>query len=112
MPRLAPEVHAPVRVRGRHVVIAGVALAYAIVALAHRVCDSGSSRRAVAREVEGRFLDGLAPRSLTSCPALAELDPWGDAYQVLCHEDAGRVQVVVVSYGDGEAITASRAYPE
>jgi hypothetical protein len=112
MPRLAPQVERPVRVRGRHVVVAGIALSYAILALADRVRETGYPRRTIAREAEARFLDSLELRSLAACPEADMHDPWGDPYQVLCHEDGGRLEVIIVSYGDGDAIVASRSYPQ
>jgi hypothetical protein len=113
MPKLAPQVEKPRRIRGRHVVLGGIVVAWATVALAHQLREAVYSKRMVARAAEAKFLDSLELRSLQTCPPGPDThDPWGDAYQVLCHDDGGLLQVIVVSYGDGEAITESRTYPE
>jgi hypothetical protein len=113
MRKLAPQVQKPVRLRGRHVVLGGIIVAWATVALAHELRETEYPKRAVARAAEAKFLDRLELRSLQTCPAgLDTHDPWGEPYQVLCHEDGGLLQVIVLSYGDGQAIVDSRTYPE
>ena len=113
MRKLAPQVVKPMRIRGRHVVLGGIVVAWATVALAHELRETAYPKRAVARAAEAKFLDSLELRSLQTCPTGLDMhDPWGEPYQVLCHEDAGLLEVVVISYGDGEAIALSRTYPE
>jgi hypothetical protein len=112
MRKLVPQVEKPVRIRGRHVVLGGIVVAWASVALAHQLHETAHPKRAAATEVEAKFLDSLEWRSLQTCPQLDRHDPWGDPYQVLCHEDGGSLQVIIISYGDGEAIVGSRTYPE
>jgi hypothetical protein len=112
MRKLVPQVEKPGRIRGRHVLLGGIVVAWATVALAQRVREVANTRRALAIAAEAKFLDGLEVRSLQTCPQLDRHDPWGEPYQVLCHEDARSLEVVILSYGDGEAIVSSRAYPE
>ena len=111
MRKLVPQVEKPARIRGRHVLLGGVVVAWATVALAHQLHETVNSRRTVTRETEQRFLDSLELRSLQDCPQLDQHDAWGDSYQVLCQADAGSLQVIIVSYGDGDAIVAHRSYP-
>jgi hypothetical protein len=112
MPRLAPQVERVARIRGRHVLLGGAIVAWATVALAHELRETGYPKRTIARETEAKFLDSLEMRSLQSCPdALDRHDPWGDPYQIVCHETAGLLEVIVLSYGDGDAIAMSRTYP-
>jgi hypothetical protein len=111
MPKLAPQVEHVARVRGRHVLLGGAIVAWATVALAHQLHETAYPKRTIARETEAKFLDSLEMRSLQSCPEpLDRHDPWGDPYQILCHETGGLLQVIVISYGDGEAIVESRSY--
>jgi hypothetical protein len=111
--KLSPQVQRPVRIRGRHVVIGGIVVAWATVALAHKLRETEYPKRTVARAAEAKFLDSLEERSLQTCPTGPDThDPWGEPYRVLCHEDGGLLQVIVLSYGDGQAIVDSRTYPE
>lgn len=111
MRKLVPQVQKPVRIRGRHVVLGGIVVAWATIALAQQLHETANSKRTVTRETEQRFLDSLELRSLQGCPHLDQHDVWGDPYQVLCQADAGSLQVIIVSYGDGDAIVAHRSYP-
>jgi hypothetical protein len=111
MPRLAPQVQQVSRIRGRHVLLGGAIVAWATVALAQQVGETAHPKRAFTRAAEERFLDGLELRSVQDCPQADQHDAWGDSYQVLCQQDAGMLQVVIVSYGDGDAIVSHRSYP-
>jgi hypothetical protein len=59
MPKLAPQVERVARIRGRHVLLGGAIVAWATVALAHELRETGYPKRTIARETEAKFLDSL-----------------------------------------------------
>jgi len=114
MRKLVRQVTSPGALRPRHLAIAATCLVGAVWGLYHELHEPEDPRWQIAREQEATILEDLNRHPPRGCPTVEPetYDPWGDAYQIVCHPETDRLIVTVVSHGDGDgrAIATSKTF--